>query len=354
MRRFSSTALGLFAVLHARSTLALPQGTPPAGAPAEIPTFVYEYAPVVWLHSKETYNPADIAQQLVHTVPRVNFAELDTPPKTLRDLDELNGLGGGSVYLTSKDDITTNPAWLNGVAPDADGKTNDAVSAVIVITDKGDGVVDAFYFYFYANNWGGIVLGLEVNNHVGDWEHNMIRFRNGVPQTIWYSQHGNGQAFTYNAVSKKGKRPVAYSAMGSHANYATWGFHEHTIPNFNSPLPGLLNDVTDQGKLWDPTLNAYKYRYEAATDSFTGAAGFNPVGFMNYVGRWGDERYPDSDPRQSTFLGIDATAKFTSGPSGPRDKQLNRADVCPANGNACIVRPILMPRRRRRAVGGGQ
>lgn len=51
----------------------------------------------------------------------------------------------------------------------------------------------------------------------------MIRFANGTPQAIWFSQHASGQAFTYNALEKKGKRPYSYSGNGTHANYAVKG-----------------------------------------------------------------------------------------------------------------------------------
>jgi hypothetical protein len=82
-------------------------------------------------------------------------------PLTLYNLDQLNSLGkdGEDIYLTSKDDISKTPNWSTGVLPDADGKTSNAVSSVVVVVEKGYGIVDAFYFYFYAYNWGGIVLG---------------------------------------------------------------------------------------------------------------------------------------------------------------------------------------------------
>jgi hypothetical protein len=54
----------------------------------------------------------------------------------------------------------------------------------------------------------------------------MIRFDHGLPQSIWYSQHEYGEAFTYDAVQKVGKRPIAFSAKGSHANYAVAGKHD--------------------------------------------------------------------------------------------------------------------------------
>jgi hypothetical protein len=37
-------------------------------------------------------------------------------------------------------------------------------------------------------------------------EHNMIRFKNGVPDAVWYSQHANGQAFKYSVLEKSGLR----------------------------------------------------------------------------------------------------------------------------------------------------
>lgn len=64
----------------------------------------------------------------------------------------------------------------------------------------------------------------------------MIRFKNGEPQAIWYSQHEYGQAFTYDAVHKIGKRPIGFSAKGSHANYAVSGSHDlHEQSEFHSP-----------------------------------------------------------------------------------------------------------------------
>lgn len=55
----------------------------------------------------------------------------------------------------------------------------------------------------------------------------MVRFVNSIPHAIWYSQHSSGQAFTYHAVEKKGKRPISYSGNGTHANYATAGYAFH-------------------------------------------------------------------------------------------------------------------------------
>lgn len=88
-------------------------------------------------------------------------------PLTLNNLNSLNALGGDNVYLTSDDDITTNPAWLNGIKPDSTGKTGGATSVAIIVNNRGNGEIDAFYMYFYAFNWGGQVFDENVDDHVG-------------------------------------------------------------------------------------------------------------------------------------------------------------------------------------------
>ncbi|KAL8692849.1 MAG: hypothetical protein Q9218_002199 [Villophora microphyllina] len=329
---------------------------------AGVPAYVLSYAPKVWLQSQDPYSPSDIGAQLAHTKPKVNFQAVNGAPNplTLDNLASLNNLGGANVYLTSVDDVTTNPPWLKGVKPDSNGKTNGATSCAVIVNDHGSGNVDAYYMYFYAFNQGNTVFGQEIGDHVGDWEHNMIRFKNGVPQALWYgtgltgnvflayvwnrySQHDYGEAFTYSCVEKQGLRPVTYSAKGSHASYATNGIHDHTIPGVNLPA-GPIEDHCDQGTLWDPVASAYFYSYDAPSNSFKAYDGISPTNWLQYIGKWGDQQYPDSDSRQKKIFGISATAKYTSGPTGPEDKFLNRPDVCPPkDGTTCFISPILRP-----------
>lgn len=299
-------------------------------------------APLVWLDIGEAYFPSDIYAQVENTHPDINYTTITNPPTplTLDNLDDLNSRGnnGKNVFLTSTIDVTTSPKWLDGVVPDSRGSTKNATSCAIIVNDRGNNFVDVFYMYFYAYNMGNTVLFHELGDHIGDWEHNMIRFENGIPRAIWYSQHGNGEAFLYKAIEKQGIRPITYSARGSHANYAVSGVHDHSIPGHNLPA-GFLLDFTSQGLLWDPTLNAYFYDYNGTTRTFSAADGTSPVGAMNFKGRWGDQQYPDKDPRQPPpFFGF---RKFVGGPTGPWDKQLDRSEVCPDNGIQCVVRDKL-------------
>ena len=173
-------------------------------------------------------------------------------------------------------------------------------------------------------------------DHVGDWEHNMIRFQDSAPQAIWFSQHANGEAFTYAAVQKQGIRPVVFSANGSHANYATSGIHDHTIPNINLS-DGPLEDHCDEGTLWDPTLAAYTYSYANDANAFTPYPGSASPNWLYFEGHWGDAQLPDSTAGQVDIFG---QRKYVDGPTGPIDKVLDRTAVCP-DANNCIVRPTL-------------
>ena len=70
------------------------------------------------------------------------------------------------------------------------------------VNDHGDKTVDAFYFYFYAFDFGGNYFDQDVGDHIGDWEHNMIRFVDEKPSQVWFSQHSAGQAFEYKVLEK--------------------------------------------------------------------------------------------------------------------------------------------------------
>jgi hypothetical protein len=95
-----------------------------------------------------------------------------------------------------------------------EGGRSDA-PAVLVVVPKGDGVVDAFWFFFYSYNLGNTVFNVRFGNHVGDWEHTTVRFHNGVPKAIFFSEHAGGEAYTYEAVEKIGKRVCVVSVTRS-------------------------------------------------------------------------------------------------------------------------------------------
>lgn len=277
-------------------------------------------------------------------------------------------------------------------SPDSDVNKPDpsgysSAPAVLIMVDKGSGIMDAFWFFFYSYNLGQTVLEIRFGNHVADWEHCMIRFENGVPRAMFLSEHEGGQAYAWEALEKRAMnatinghnvtvdRPVIYSAVGSHAMYAFPGAHPYVLP-FK-----MLKDVTDDGPLWDPSLNNYAYFYdykatppgedeqmveqsfdesrpypfstanidphakprdstssddndgELATESqdepttLTPASSNPraPTSWFHFTGPWGDELYGLFDIRQWRIFG---QYHYVTGPMGPKFKHLGREKVC--------------------------
>jgi hypothetical protein len=129
-------------------------------------------APLVFLDTHDKYFPSDLATHLMNTHPEVNFKKVDagSEPLTLKNLDSLNKLGGSEIYLTSNDDVAKLPKYLTGDRPDSKTlKTTDAKSCAIILVDKGNEIMDAFYMYFYTFNQGPAFAGYELGDHLGDW-----------------------------------------------------------------------------------------------------------------------------------------------------------------------------------------
>lgn len=209
----------------------------------EIPQYVFEYAPLVHLYSGEQFWPGDIADHLFHVTPNLNYTPIraESQNTNLTNLDDLNEYGR-FVYLKSDDDVEERPEWLGGKKnipsmPDnedsprrwagkqknfgygkgvANGKEETRkqlgrsnAPAVLIVVDKGHGIVDAFWFFFYSYNLGNVVLNVRFGNHVGDWEHSLVRFQHGKPKAVFFSEHNFGSAYSYGAVEKLGKRVSA-------------------------------------------------------------------------------------------------------------------------------------------------
>ena len=90
------------------------------------------------------------------------------------------------------------------MGPDAGGRSD--APAVLLVMDKGNGIVDAFWFFFYSFNLGNTVVNVRFGNHVGDWEHCLVRFHHGQPKALFFSAHTGGEAYRYEAVEKIGQR----------------------------------------------------------------------------------------------------------------------------------------------------
>lgn len=316
----------------------------------EVPDYVIDYAPYVHLYLEERYYPYDIKKFVEHFT--VQYANGTTVPGTekginitmLSDLPKYSG-----IYLTANEDFDKDPDWITGLKNKpslSNGEIRDAPATLIVV-DKGHGWVDAFWFYFYSFNLGPFVMGSgPYGNHVGDWEHSLVRFYNGKPVIVWMSAHGGGGAYQYKNLEKhelEPNHPIIFSARGTHANYVSVGTHPHDLPY------QILCDFTDRGPLWNPTKNYLGYTYDGSfvypaernvNPSYTGREAHYGQ-WLTFGGHWGDKQLKNSDPRQEHSL--IAGYKYIDGPRGPLKKNLLRIIPCERHKwwnfwNGCNVR----------------
>jgi len=301
------------------------------------PDFILAFAPLSHIYSGEKYYPSDIASFVTHVTPEVSF----TPIASSAVISSLSAFPT-NAYLTSNDQITNNPTidWITDTEniPNGDGlSTAPATIIAVNKTIEGEDVVDVFYFYFYDYNHGNSVLDIDFGDHVGDWEHTMVRFTSdGEPLNIYLSAHSSGTAYNYSTLintTTSETRAVTYIATGTHANYATAGTQDYTF------VGDLLTDSTDNGPIWDVTLNYRGYWFDNSTQTFSTAENggdATDVGtdWLGFLGKWGDEEYPDSHSDQYCIFG---ECHWVDGPTGPVDKNLGRNAVCQTESGCTIL-----------------
>ena len=85
----------------------------------------------------------------------------------------------------------------------------------------------------------------------------------------------------------------------------------------------------------------FTYDLSSKTFAATGDNPTYPIGWLNFVGRWGDEQYPSGTHGQYSLFG---QAHYETGPTGPRDKGLDRTMVCNGGSN-CTIYDRLVEKR---------
>jgi Vacuolar protein sorting-associated protein 62 len=121
--------------------------------------------------------------------------------------------------------------------------------------------------------------------HEGDWEAVavVVAATTGRPLVVGFSQHGEGVTRDWSRVQKQGTRPLAYVALGSHANYPTPGVHPFDARVVDALLISVIRqngqapvDHTGRGRIVRPRL----VPVTATTPTW-----------MAFAGGWGEDGY---------------------------------------------------------------
>lgn len=142
---------------------------------------------MVWLHPEDPYMPSDLLEHIRHTTPMVDWEPVpDLPDLDLDNLGILNEYGDEVGLTADESAVLEHPDWLLGEKPDADGRVHNATPCAVILVEKDERELDAFYFFFYSYDEGpnitqvlkpldGLVSGeraasgIHFGNHIGDW-----------------------------------------------------------------------------------------------------------------------------------------------------------------------------------------
>ncbi len=154
------------------------------------------------------------------------------------------------------------------------------------------GTVLEYWFFYPLNDWRNSLTRPTIwQMHEGDWEAVLVGLTSdGKPISVAASQHGLGVVRTWSRARKVGTtHPVAYAALGSHANYLSPGFRgqagrPHRIPPTFSGVPLAEPDFTATQTSWGPPdLAANRLDVVDVSDKTAPWLGFR--------GAWGDGEY---------------------------------------------------------------
>ena len=267
------------------------------GTPAEV---AKAYAPRIFMHPKEEWYPSSVSFFLEHVTKQ------------------------GNRYVTN-DKLDSPSSW------DWDGafgqkSTLASVPIYAFVVDKREGgkaFTDIAYFTFYPYNRGKEVAKTKWGNHVGDWEHVTIRFRQEgntyTPIKVSFSLHDTNKVLNWgdSAMQMQGNHLVAYEAHGSHGMYPKAGHHVYKTINVVFKKIELADD-TGEGAVWDTWNNVVTITQDdSGKFSCVGHDGTpnaeNCSTWLNYDPkfRWGNAK--------SGKCGF-GECQLNSGPTGPRDK----------------------------------
>lgn len=186
--------------------------------------------------------------------------------------------------------------------------------------------LDLLYYFYFPYNKAKTILGINFGNHVGDWEHVMVRLKlyndNGkiyyAPVFVQYSIHSQRIYMAWDNAPKYETHLIGYIANGSHGIWPNAGKNVYV-----NAIVVKLSDMCSEGEAWDlwEGDNLATFKYDALNHTGDGIGGtlwkscfdrdfYNPD--SNCAIRWGNYgfNYP-----------IQFYPQLQNGPECPIDKK---------------------------------
>ena len=313
-RRRHAVALATTAAL---ATLSLVGSTRAGAAPEVTPDSVLldRHQPIIVFHPAEPFRPTKVQsfvedselERFIGTSP--SQLPLDAFWSVVNPDPEPGGLPGnspGALYRLDQVGCSA-AAPLAGrscyASAWAEGAGGHAVYGRVVRTETR--VLLQYWLFYYDNPLllPPTVVGTFSQSHEGDWEVvNVVLDGSEEPLEAAYSQHCSGQRKPWADVEKSGSEgthPVAYVALGSHANYFARGAGPLGVIPINPACippavlavlpPAFLQIVVDQvldGRTAGAVVGPHGSGTEPATIHRIEGAPWSGFG-----GRWGESEY---------------------------------------------------------------
>ncbi|KAI9335011.1 hypothetical protein DFJ73DRAFT_663451 [Zopfochytrium polystomum] len=271
------------------------------------------YAPLIKYHPDELYFSSSVDYMWPHyTMLNGDGSPVPGAPSPLNagnvDFLTRQGKDASGTYLS----VPGSPAGDPKVGPGDSylyvGRDLGTSAPIYAFVVPKDFAVDIYYWVFSPYNLGKKITGLGyVGDHVGDWEHIMVRTLNGAAVSVDYNAHSGGAGegslkADDPRITWSGTHPVAYAALGSHGLWPTAG------SNVYKTIAGVykLVDECGDGAEWQTWNNVTTINYRQAA-GYTGS-----LSWLNYNGHYGN--VGDST---CWFHSLVGECKFSDGPGHP-------------------------------------
>ncbi|KAI9363911.1 hypothetical protein DFJ73DRAFT_939141, partial [Zopfochytrium polystomum] len=270
-----------------------------------------QFAPLIVYHPDEKYFASSVDYMFPHytLINADGSAVANAPsPLTAQNLDFLNeaGTDASGTYLAVSGSPAGDPNVPSGfeyLYSDVSTGTTAPIYAFVV--PKDNSVIDIFYCRWSLGK--NIILLGYVGDHVGDWEHIVVRTVNGNAVSVDFSAHSSGSGLGTLSVADSrlawsGSHPVGYTALGSH------GIWPQTGSNTYKTIAGIykLTDETGNGAQWETWNNVY------AVDYLRGGGYTGAQAWLNYNGHFGNP-----GDTSCWFYSLVGECKFSEGPDHP-------------------------------------